>query len=89
MVGKGKDEISPLRDASHRSGRDDGSEVKGNDLKIKAKVKSVTSRANSKSSSKKAPCLLRGCFKGCKVIYARYKGKEYKAWVQSNGRIRR
>jgi hypothetical protein len=31
---------------------------------------------------------LHGCFPEGKVIYANYKGKEYKAWVYSNGRIK-
>ena len=31
---------------------------------------------------------LRGVFPGGKVIYATYKGKEYKAWVNRLGRIR-
>ena len=31
---------------------------------------------------------LKGVFSGGKVIYANYKGKEYKAWVNRLGRIR-
>ena len=31
---------------------------------------------------------LKGYFPKGKVIYAKYKGKEYKAWVKSNGRIK-
>jgi hypothetical protein len=31
---------------------------------------------------------LHGCFPEGKVIYANYKGEEYKAWVYSNGRIK-
>lgn len=31
---------------------------------------------------------LKGTFPGGKVIYATYKGKEYKAWVRTNGGIR-
>jgi len=30
---------------------------------------------------------LKGLFKGGKMIYATYQGKDYKAWVNSNGRI--
>ena len=31
---------------------------------------------------------LRGVFPGGKVLYATYKGKDYKAWVGSRGRIK-
>ena len=31
---------------------------------------------------------LKGVFSGGKVIYATYKGKDYKAWVVSNGSIK-
>lgn len=36
----------------------------------------------------KAERPLRGVFSGGKIIYATYKGKEYKAWVLSNGGIK-
>ena len=31
---------------------------------------------------------LKGTFPGGKVIYAKYKGKDYKAWVRTNGGIK-
>ncbi|MHC4867310.1 MAG: restriction system modified-DNA reader domain-containing protein [Planctomycetota bacterium] len=30
---------------------------------------------------------LKGVFKGGKVVYGRYKGRDYKAWVRRNGAI--
>jgi len=44
-----------------------------------------------KPAGKKKPVAanrpLKGLFKGGKMIYATYQGKDYKAWVNSNGRI--
>lgn len=53
--------------------------------KAKTKKKTATKK---KSSGKKKDCPLRGVFKTGKVIYVTYKGKDYKAWVFGNGRIK-
>ena len=55
---------------------------KGKVRRKKAKKRRV------KTKVKKAERPLRGVFPGGKVIYAKYKGKEYKAWVRTNGGIR-
>ncbi len=53
--------------------------------------KGKATRKKVKKGRKKAKGVerpLRGVFPGGKVIYATYKGKEYKAWVRTNGGIR-
>jgi len=45
-----------------------------------------TRKFKGKATSKGRP--LRGIFPGGKVIYATYKGKDYKAWVKRNGGIK-
>lgn len=55
--------------------------------KRKLKAKEVIKR-RKRQISKKIERPLKDKFKGGKVIYATYKGKEYKAWVYGNGGIR-
>jgi len=55
------------------------------DGKRKATRKKVKKR---KKKAKGVERPLKGTFPGGKVIYAKYKGKEYKAWVRTNGGIR-
>lgn len=55
------------------------------DGKGKATRKKVKKR-RKKAKGVERP--LKGTFPGGKVIYATYKGKEYKAWVRTNGGIR-
>jgi hypothetical protein len=53
--------------------------------------KGKAARKKVKKRKKKAKGVerpLKGTFPGGKVIYANYKGKEYKAWVRTNGGIR-
>lgn len=57
------------------------------DGKGKAARKKVKKR-RKKAKGKKEERPLKGFFEGGKVLYAKYKGKEHKAWVSSNGRIR-
>ena len=56
--------------------------------KPKKKTTKKKTTSKKKSSSKKMDCPLRGFFKNGKMIYANYQGKEYKAWVFRNGRIK-
>ena len=53
----------------------------GNKIRPAGKIK----KGKIRKSGKKP---LQGYFPGGKVIYADYKGNEYKAWVYSNGRIK-
>jgi hypothetical protein len=55
------------------------------DGKGKAKRKKVKKH---RRKGKEVERPLRGKFPGGKVIYASYKGKDYKAWVRANGGIR-
>ncbi|MBN1796330.1 MAG: DUF2924 domain-containing protein, partial [Sedimentisphaerales bacterium] len=50
--------------------------------------KSTTSRKKKKKTYAKTKRPLKDIFPGGKVIYASYKGRDYKAWVSSIGRIR-
>jgi hypothetical protein len=56
------------------------------DTKKPAKLKKKTKRRFTKTPKSDRP--LKGVFSGGKVIYATYKGKEYKAWVLANGGIK-
>jgi hypothetical protein len=47
-----------------------------------------TKRKRVKRKTSKGERPLKGVFQGGKVIYASYKGKEYKAWVRTSGAIR-
>lgn len=62
------------------------------DLFMKHKATKVVTKkiilSKKNAASKKNDCPLRGIFKTGKVIYATYNGKDYKAWVYSNGRIK-
>ncbi|MBA7715047.1 hypothetical protein ES703_124084 [subsurface metagenome] len=51
-------------------------------------TKKERKRRKAKVRAKATERPLRGKFPGGKVIYAKYKGKEYKAWVRTNGGIR-
>jgi len=53
---------------------------------LKAAGKKPKRKKRKTKVTKERP--LRGKFPGGKVIYAKYKGKEYKAWVRTNGGIR-
>ncbi len=57
-------------------------EILGSGKPVKKKRKKVTSR------TKLIDRPLRGKFPTGKVIYAKYKGKEYTAWIQRNGGIK-
>ncbi len=52
----------------------------------RVKIKSAGQTKRKLAIKKDRP--LRGIFKGGKVLYAQYKGKEYKAWLKANGGIR-
>ena len=54
--------------------------------KRKAAAKKAATTLKAKKAGKDRP--LKGVFPGGKVIYGKYKGKEAKAWVRSNGGIR-
>lgn len=61
--------------------KEDFNEIfKGTSSKIKRKKKAKIQRKGERP--------LKGYFPEGKVIYANYKGKEYKAWVSTSGRIR-
>ena len=51
-----------------------------------ANKKSKREKVKGKAAKRERP--LQGKFPGGKVIYASYKGKDYKAWVRANGGIR-
>ena len=54
----------------------------------KPPVKPAKKKAKKKSKAKGVERPLRGVFPGGKMIYATYKGKEYKAWVYGGGTIK-
>lgn len=56
------------------------------DHKGKAKRKKTKKKGRKTKVVKERP--LRGVFPGGKVIYAKYKGNTYKAWIKRNGGIR-
>lgn len=51
-------------------------------------VSKKTKKKGRKTKVRKVERPLRGVFSGGKVIYATYKGKEYKAWVYGGGTIK-
>ena len=54
---------------------------------VRATKKTTRKKKNAKiPKSERRP--LAGVFKGGKVIYVTYKGKDYKAWIYGNGRIK-
>lgn len=55
---------------------------------IGGKKKTKVKRAVKKVESGEAERPLNGYFKGGKVLYVSYKGKDYKAWVYGNGKIK-
>ncbi|HUS88457.1 MAG TPA: hypothetical protein VMW91_03660 [Desulfosporosinus sp.] len=52
------------------------------------KKKAVKKKTKTRAVSKKVYRPLKGIFPTGKMIYRKYKGKMYKAWIFSNGRIR-
>lgn len=54
--------------------------------KAKAKQEKTNKKKRKKKGKKERP--LKGEFPGGKMIYAKYKGEEYKAWVIGNGGIK-
>ena len=56
--------------------------------KLKIKKASTTKKKSKSSIPRGAERPLKGYFPTGKVIYATYKGKDYKAWVRTNGSIR-
>jgi len=65
-------------------------EILGIEKQVKDKRKSRQGKSTKEKRpiSKKIKRPLKGKFESGKVIYATYKGKEYKAWVYGNGGIR-
>ena len=60
--------------------------IGGKERKAKKKKTSKGARKTTRRKSNKRP--LKDVFPGGKMIYATWHGKEYKAWVLSNGGIR-
>ncbi|MFC1794656.1 hypothetical protein ACFL3Q_13830 [Planctomycetota bacterium] len=56
--------------------------------RLVGKRKSVKRKPKTRRVTKKADRPLKGFFPTGKMIYRKYKGKMYKAWVYNNGRIK-
>lgn len=56
--------------------------------KKKKAVKSTVKKAKKRKITKKVKRPLKGIFPTGKMLYRKYKGKMYKAWVYGNGRIK-